>query len=119
MNYGYTVVRGALIRGIVTSGLSPGLGVWHRNRANPFALADDLIEPFRPVVDYVVQQLPRESSIRDRDVKSALVDVLSVPVAGSGDTVNTAIVNVCQRFARYVEGEVPVLSVPVWGGRSG
>ena len=51
LNYGYSVVRAALGRAIVAAGLLPSLGLKHSNRANAFALADDLIEPLRALVD--------------------------------------------------------------------
>lgn len=51
LNYGYAVVRAALARACAASGLLPAFGIHHRSRTNPFNLVDDLIEPFRPVVD--------------------------------------------------------------------
>lgn len=54
LNYGYTILRSALARAIIAAGLSPALGVWHVNTRNNFCLADDLLEPFRPLVDRVV-----------------------------------------------------------------
>ena len=54
LNYGYAVIRAAMARAIVGSGLTPGLGLHHRNRLNPFQLVDDLMEPFRALVDHVV-----------------------------------------------------------------
>lgn len=60
LDYGYTVLRAAVIRGLCAAGLHPSLGVHHHNRGNAFALADDLIEPFRPVVDRIVVGISRE-----------------------------------------------------------
>ncbi len=54
LNYGYAILRAALARYIVASGLNPAFGIAHRNKLNPFCLVDDLIEPFRPLVDVVV-----------------------------------------------------------------
>ena len=48
LNYGYTVLRAATSRAIVAAGLHPTIGLFHTNRGNAFALADDLMEPFRP-----------------------------------------------------------------------
>ena len=56
LNYCYALVRAVLIRHIVASGLLPYLGMHHRSRVNAFNLADDLIEPFRPMVDHHVYQ---------------------------------------------------------------
>lgn len=55
LNYGYAILRSAVIRSIASSGLNPALGISHVNKQNPFALADDLIEPFRPIVDHFVK----------------------------------------------------------------
>ena len=57
LNYGYAVVRAATARAVVASGLIPSLGVFHKNRGNPFCLADDLLEPYRPFVDWRVRLL--------------------------------------------------------------
>ncbi|MCF8483403.1 MAG: type II CRISPR-associated endonuclease Cas1 [Rhodospirillum sp.] len=54
LNYGYTVLRAAVARAICAAGLNPSLGVFHSGKRNPFQLADDLVEPFRPLVDLLV-----------------------------------------------------------------
>jgi CRISPR-associated protein Cas1 len=114
LNYGYTVLRGSVVRSIVVSGLMPSLGIWHGSRSNAFALADDLIEPFRPAVDAVVKGLPEEADLSDRAIKEALVGVTSLPMDVSGETVGSSLTSFCQRVAQYVEGESDVLHVPVW-----
>ena len=83
LNYGYTVLRAACARAIVASGLSAALGVHHRGRLNAMQLADDLMEPYRPLVDIVVWQnreawadgLPSEG-------KAALVAITNRPING-------------------------------------
>ncbi|MGX3045489.1 type II CRISPR-associated endonuclease Cas1 [Helicobacter sp. T3_23-1056] len=57
LNYGYAIVRGAIVRSIASSGLSPALGLFHANSFNPFNLADDIIEPFRAFVDSLVIEM--------------------------------------------------------------
>jgi CRISP-associated protein Cas1 len=57
LNYGYTVLRAVTARSIIASGLHPTIGLHHHNRGNSFALADDLMEPFRPFVDQAVRKL--------------------------------------------------------------
>ncbi len=54
LNYGYTVVRSAVARFVFASALNPSIGVFHKNNYNPFCLIDDLIEPFRVVIDALV-----------------------------------------------------------------
>jgi CRISPR-associated protein Cas1 len=57
LNYGYAVVRACIARAIVAYGLLPSIGVHHASQVNAFNLADDLFEPFRPLVDAAVAKL--------------------------------------------------------------
>src|SRR5690606_36339920 len=54
LNYGYAVLRGAIARGLVAHGLLPSIGLHHASEQNAFNLADDIIDPFRPIVDLFV-----------------------------------------------------------------
>lgn len=78
LNYGYAVVRAGIARAIVSAGLMPSLGVHHRSRGNPFCLADDLIEPIRPMVDVIARRL-YESGSREmnQSTKSSLLNILN------------------------------------------
>ena len=77
LNYGYTILRSATARAVVAAGLHPSIGLHHSNDANAMRLVDDLMEPFRPVVDLKVWQL-RHAGGDDvtPDSKRALVRVL-------------------------------------------
>lgn len=56
LNYAYAILRSLLARALVASGLLPTLGIHHHNRYNAYCLADDIMEPYRPIVDaYVVE----------------------------------------------------------------
>jgi len=55
LNYGYAVLRSAAARAVAGAGLHPGIGVFHSSHKNPMPLADDLMEPFRPVIDATVK----------------------------------------------------------------
>lgn len=57
LNYGYTVLRATTARAIVAAGLHPSIGLYHSNAGNAMRLVDDLMEPFRPMVDLKVYQL--------------------------------------------------------------
>jgi CRISPR-associated protein Cas1 len=74
LNYGYTVVRAATARSIISSGLNPSLGVFHKSRGDALALADDLMEPFRPAVDIVLAS--ERAAELNKYTKSALVALL-------------------------------------------
>lgn len=82
LDYGYAVLRGACTRALVAHGMLPSLGLFHSSEQNAFNLADDLIEPYRPVVDlYVAQQVPRpmDSPLQPTE-KAALVSLLSMDI---------------------------------------
>lgn len=81
LNYGYAVLRGAIARGLVAHGLHPTIGLFHDSEQNAFNLADDLIEPFRPLVDLHVAKRPAttEGDLMAED-KQALVALLNVDV---------------------------------------
>jgi CRISPR-associated protein Cas1 len=81
LNYGYAILRAAVARAIVAAGLLPALGLVHSNRSNAFCLADDLMEPLRPLVDRRVRELHAESRHElDRKEKAFLLEVLTEPV---------------------------------------
>lgn len=77
LNYGYTVLRAATARAVVSAGLHPTLGLFHSNEGNAMRLVDDLMEPFRPMIDLKVWQLARngEGAVSP-ETKRALVRTL-------------------------------------------
>jgi CRISPR-associated protein Cas1 len=81
LNYGYTIVRAAVARAIVAAGLLPSLGVHHKHRGNAFCLADDLMEPLRPLVDDRVREMYRQGYDQlNQPAKSELLEVLTQPM---------------------------------------
>lgn len=60
LNYGYSILRAIVSRGLVSSGLLPSLGINHKNKYNPFCLADDIMEPYRPFVDLLIMDILKE-----------------------------------------------------------
>jgi CRISPR-associated protein Cas1 len=73
LNYGYTVLRSATARAVVAAGLHPSLGIHHRHRANDMCLVDDVMEPFRPLVDLQVTRLFESGTVEvNRAAKEAL-----------------------------------------------
>lgn len=89
LNYGYAVVRAATARAIVAAGLIPSLGVFHKNRANPFCLADDLLEPYRPFVDWRVKLIVGEKkdlapSLDERSARAALLSLFNETILIDG-----------------------------------
>lgn len=77
LNYGYTILRAATARALVSSGLLPAIGIFHHNRSNAFPLADDIMEPYRPYVDEIVYDLTMQGKQElTKDVKAELIQVL-------------------------------------------
>lgn len=74
LNYGYTILRATTARAVVAAGLHPTMGLHHSNQGNPMRLVDDLMEPFRPMIDLKVWQLcQRGEQAITPDSKRALV----------------------------------------------
>lgn len=115
LNYGYTILRGHSVRAVLSAGLTPALGVCHCNRSNAFALADDLIEPFRPVIDREVFRL-LQTGFDSRSARHSLLCAANVSFSSEGTTVPTVMKSFAQQYGRYVEGDEAILDVPVWGG---
>lgn len=81
LNYGYAIMRAAVARALVGAGLLPALGLHHSNRSNAFCLADDFMEPLRPLVDAVVRRLARGGVQHlDREAKTELLGLLAAEV---------------------------------------
>lgn len=77
LNYGYTLLRAAVARALMGSGLFPAFGVFHRNRYNAFPLADDIMEPYRPFVDEIVFDLYANGERElTKQVKADLIHLL-------------------------------------------
>ncbi len=82
LNYGYTLLRAAVARSLMGSGLFPAFGIFHRNRYNAFPLADDIMEPYRPYVDEIVFDLYANGERKlTKDVKSQLLRLLFTDTA--------------------------------------
>jgi CRISPR-associated protein Cas1 len=81
LNYGYTVLRAATARAVLGAGLHPTIGLAHANRGNAFSLVDDLMEPFRPIVDWVVLDLVAETTKQRSDADLTLTPVAKQALA--------------------------------------
>ncbi|MHA6247524.1 type II CRISPR-associated endonuclease Cas1 [Pontibacter sp. CAU 1760] len=88
LNYGYAILRAGVARALVSSGLLPILGIHHHNRYNAYCLADDIMEPYRPLVDRVVQQITLTEgppTALTKVHKAALLEVLAHDVRLDGN----------------------------------
>ena len=91
LNYGYTVLRAATARAIVSTGLHPSVGIHHSNKYDQLRLADDLMEPFRPFVDMVAIALVRNGATElSVDAKRDLALVLSRDIRADAGTTSVS-----------------------------
>ncbi len=87
LNYGYAIVRAAVGRAVVSAGLLPSIGIHHCNRANTFCLADDLVEPFRPLVDDQVRNMVDLGyDDLNQPAKAQLLELLTHPMQLDDET---------------------------------
>jgi CRISP-associated protein Cas1 len=84
LNYAYAILRAAVARSLVGSGLYPAIGIHHHNKYNAFALADDVMEPYRPYADEVVYEIWIKADERTEELskeqKQQLLKLLAVDV---------------------------------------
>ncbi len=116
LNYGYAVLRAAVARAVVAAGLIPSLGVHHRNRGNAFCLADDLMEPFRPLIDDRVRELHRQGyETLCQEAKAELLEVLNMTMKlGVQDGPLMAMLHrLVASLVRCYAGEQKKLEIPV------
>lgn len=115
LNYGYAILRGGIARNLVMHGLEPCLGIHHRSELNNFNLADDLIEPFRPVVDlYVAQNIGEEDEVLTPGQKAELFNLTNLMIrqADRKYRVMTAIGRACASLANSMTEQSLLLELP-------
>jgi CRISPR-associated protein Cas1 len=78
LNYGYAILRSITARAIVSSGMLPMLGIFHKNKYNAFGLADDIMEPYRPFLDQIVIDIIESGAYIDELTKDHKVSLLGI-----------------------------------------
>lgn len=114
LNYGYAIMRSCVARYLAIYGFEPCLGLFHHSELNAFNLADDLLEPFRPVVDlYVASNIEVTDELITQN-KVALQQLLSVDMRLSGQKkcVSLAMEDMVQSLMRCFEGRDSELQLP-------
>jgi CRISP-associated protein Cas1 len=117
LNYGYAIIRAATARALCGAGLHPALGVQHKNQYNSFGLADDAMEPLRPLVDLRVHEITARDGAEvelDRAIKMQLLEVLNWPLTygEASYPLLIAIHNYASSIRRVLNGEDRDLAVP-------
>ena len=118
LNYGYTVLRATTARAVVAAGLHPGIGLHHSNDNNAMRLVDDLMEPFRPMIDLKVWQLRRNGEAEvSPDSKRALVRTLydDMQTDVGATPVMVCAQKLCTSLAQVYLGERDKLDLPLPG----
>jgi CRISPR-associated endonuclease Cas1 subtype II len=121
LNYAYALIRSLLTRDLSVAGFLPALGIWHDNKYNAFNLSDDLMEPFRPILDLGVYRILASHSDEElltSQMKKELINLLDIAYVeyekGSSSLRSTSKLYV-QFFKRSVEQNDPeLLSFPVF-----
>lgn len=115
LNYGYAILRAAIARSLAVHGFLPCLGLHHKSELNAFNLADDLIEPFRPLVDRAVkQEVSAENGLLPQ-TKRMLFDLLSeeMEMNGQNHSASYAVELLVQGLLRTMRGDAEKLSLPM------
>jgi CRISP-associated protein Cas1 len=115
LNYGYTVLRAITARSLIAAGLHPTIGLHHHNRGNSFALADDVIEPFRPFVDQAVRKMiDKGTTAVEPASKRALAGLITFDLdfADGTSPLGVAVLKTCQSLARSFEQGANCLILP-------
>lgn len=114
LNYGYAVLRGSLARHLAVYGFQTALGLHHRSTLNPFNLADDLMEPFRPLVDLLVVCTMEEDEELTPDRKRLLFNCLNLEVRSGGQRHSAAYAGerLVQSLGRSLDQGKAALTLP-------
>ncbi|WP_437221997.1 type II CRISPR-associated endonuclease Cas1 [Planctomicrobium sp. SH661] len=117
LNYGYAVLRAATSRAIVAAGLHPTIGLHHHNKYNSFCLADDVMEPYRPLVDRAVagildglEAIPEVTQMIRADLLGALTE--PIRIQGESRSLFDALSKTAASLVQCVVGESRDLILP-------
>jgi CRISPR-associated protein Cas1 len=123
LNYGYAVVRAGVARALVAYGLIPAFGLQHASATNPFNLADDLFEPFRPFVDVLARETgvteAREATELTLEHRRTMAGALNLNCVMNGEVVSllTAAERSAAALVRAMEtGSAEELMLPEFSG---
>lgn len=117
LNYGYTILRATVARGLVSSGLLPTFGIHHRNKYNAYCLADDIMEPYRPYVDQIVLKIVNQYDHPPElttDIKRALLNIpaMDIEIDGNRSPLMVGLQRTTASLARCFAGESRKLVYP-------
>lgn len=114
LNYGYGILRALVARAVVSTGLSPSIGVHHSNQHNPLCLVDDLMEPFRPVVDRITFHLHDEELNPNNKRLLAAVGAADFFGKKGITTLSNAAYELATSLCSVMSGAEEKLTIPTW-----
>jgi CRISPR-associated protein Cas1 len=119
LNYGYAILRALTARAIVSSGMLPTLGIFHRNKYNAYCLADDIMEPYRPYVDLIVCHIIETTDSFEEltiDIKKQLLSIASMDVFidGKNSPLMVAMSRTTSSLHHCFEGTARKILYPVY-----
>lgn len=117
LNYGYAILRAVVARSLVATGLLPSIGIHHHNRYNAYCLADDIMEPYRPLIDGVVRKMiGHYDDIEELTVEMKRdllgVPAIDVPIAGKTRPLMVAVDQTTTSLYKCLAGESRQLIYP-------
>lgn len=120
LNYGYAILRAITARALVSSGMLPSLGIFHRNKYNAYCLADDIMEPYRPYVDLIVCHIMDTEDNYDElttAIKKELLSIASMDVVidGKRSPLLVAMSRTTNSLYECFEGKARKVLYPVYG----
>ena len=119
LNYGYAILRAITARAIVSSGMLPTLGIFHRNKYNAYCLADDIMEPYRTYVDLIVCHIMETEDSYDElttEIKKQLLSIASIDVCidGKNSPLMVAMSRTTHSLHECFEGTARKILYPVY-----
>ena len=118
LNFGYAVLRSIVARALVSSGLLPVLGIFHKNKYNPYCLADDIMETYRPFVDKMISNYIYMYGVTKeltKEVKAHLLNISTQDVLINNKVrpLMIAVTTTTASLYKCYKGEIRTLMLPV------
>lgn len=117
LNYGYAILRAVVARALVSTGLLPSVGIFHKSKYNAYCLADDIMEPYRPYVDKLVCEMLDEGvdvNELSMDIKARLLNipVLDVTIEGIRRPLMNAVTQTTASLYQCFSGKLRKIKYP-------
>lgn len=114
LNYAYAIVRSLIARHLCARGFECAFGIFHKSQLNAFNLADDMIEPFRPIIDFFVKNILNNSKDSSNFDKKELFSVVNLEVESGGQrhSLSNAVERLAESLLAYYKSERDDILMP-------